>query len=82
MEAKEYHKPVLLKECIEGLSIKPHGTYVDVTFGGGGHSREILEKLSSGRLFGFDQDMDALTNSLKDERFVLVNKNFRFLKVH
>lgn len=77
----EYHNPVLLKESVDGLNINPEGIYVDVTFGGGGHSREILSRLSSkGKLFAFDQDEDALANSIDDERFVLINENFRFIK--
>jgi 16S rRNA (cytosine1402-N4)-methyltransferase len=76
-----YHDPVLLSEAIEGLSIDPSGIYVDVTFGGGGHSKTILEKLGdSGRLIAFDQDEDAVKNQLDDERFELVEANFRFLK--
>lgn len=74
-----YHIPVLLDQCIEGLDIKPDGTYADVTFGGGGHSKAILEKLDNGRLIGFDQDSDALENILKDNRFQFVNQNFRYL---
>ncbi|MCI7662666.1 MAG: 16S rRNA (cytosine(1402)-N(4))-methyltransferase RsmH [Candidatus Onthomorpha sp.] len=74
---EEYHVPVMLQECIEALDIKPCGTYVDVTFGGGGHSRAILEKLSSeGRLFAFDQDPDAVANAIDDERFCLIEENF------
>jgi len=77
----EYHNPVLLKESVDGLDINPDGIYVDVTFGGGGHSREILSRLGSkGRLYAFDQDEDALANSIDDERFVLINENFRFIK--
>ena len=77
----EYHNPVLLKESVDGLNIKPDGIYVDVTFGGGGHSKEILSRLGpNGRLFAFDQDEDALENTLDDERFVLINENFRFIK--
>jgi len=77
----EYHNPVLLKETVDGLNIKPDGIYVDVTFGGGGHSKEILRRLGpNGKLFAFDQDEDALENALKDERFVLINENFRFIK--
>jgi 16S rRNA (cytosine1402-N4)-methyltransferase len=77
----EYHNPVLLKESVDGLDIKPDGIYVDVTFGGGGHSREILSRLgSNGRLYAFDQDEDALANSIDDERFILINENFRFIK--
>ncbi|MGJ1261573.1 16S rRNA (cytosine(1402)-N(4))-methyltransferase RsmH [Sphingobacterium spiritivorum] len=76
-----YHVPVMLKECIDALSIKPDGVYVDVTFGGGGHSREILKHLGpKGRLFAFDQDPDALENTIADERFTLIHQNFRFLK--
>ncbi len=75
-----YHQPVLLEKSIEGLSIKPDGTYVDVTFGGGGHSRLILSHLQSGRLLAFDQDEDALANIPDDERFVLIDQNFKYLK--
>jgi 16S rRNA (cytosine1402-N4)-methyltransferase len=81
MMTMEYHNPVLLKETVDGLDIKPNGIYVDVTFGGGGHSKEILSRLGpGGKLFAFDQDEDALANALNDERFVLINENFRFLK--
>ena len=77
----EYHNPVLLKETVDGLNIKPGGVYVDVTFGGGGHSAEILRRLGpDGKLFAFDQDEDALANALPDERFTLINENFRFIK--
>lgn len=77
----EYHNPVLLKETVEGLNIKPDGVYVDVTFGGGGHSREILKRLGpTGKLIAFDQDKDALQNAIDDTRFLLINQNFRFLK--
>jgi 16S rRNA (cytosine1402-N4)-methyltransferase len=77
----EYHNPVLLKETVDGLNIKPEGIYVDVTFGGGGHSREILSRLGpNGRLFGFDQDEDAWANALPDERFTLIQENFRYIK--
>ena len=76
-----YHNPVLLKETVDGLDIKPDGVYVDVTFGGGGHSREILSRLGeNGRLLAFDQDQDALANSIDDERFTLINENFRYVK--
>jgi len=76
-----YHQPALLHECIEGLSINPSGIYADLTFGGGGHSREILSKLNAeGRLIAFDQDEDSLQNALDDKRFTLVNENFRYLK--
>ena len=77
----EYHNPVLLQASVNGLNIKPDGVYVDVTFGGGGHSKEILKQLgSNGKLFAFDQDEDALANALPDERFVLINENFRYIK--
>jgi len=77
----DYHNPVLLKETVDGLNIKPNGIYVDVTFGGGGHSQEILNRLGpDGKLFAFDQDEDALANAFSDERFVLINENFRFIK--
>lgn len=76
-----YHNPVLLKESVDALVINPDGIYVDCTFGGGGHSREILSRLSSkGRLYSFDQDLDALKNTIDDERFTLINQNFRFLE--
>lgn len=75
-----YHNPVLLKESVDGLNIKEGGVYVDVTFGGGGHSREILSRLGEkGRLIGFDQDEDALANTIEDDRFLLINENFRFV---
>lgn len=77
----EYHNPVLLKETVDGLNIKRDGIYVDVTFGGGGHSREILRRLSpNGKLFAFDQDEDAWANAIDDERFTLVQENFRYIK--
>lgn len=76
-----YHTPALLKESIDGLDIIPSGVYVDVTFGGGGHSREILKRLGEkGRLFAFDQDKDAIKNEIQDPRFTLIYGNFRFLK--
>jgi 16S rRNA (cytosine1402-N4)-methyltransferase len=76
-----YHVPVLLKECIDGLNIKPEGVYVDVTFGGGGHSKEILSKLGkNGILIAFDQDPDAQRNKINDPRFLFVDQNFAFLK--
>ena len=79
--AQTYHVPVLLEESVGGLDIKPDGIYVDVTFGGGGHSREILRRLGSGgRLFGFDQDEDAEQNIVDDSRFTFVRSNFRYLK--
>ncbi len=74
-----YHKPVLLHETIDLMDIKPDGIYVDVTFGGGGHARAILDKLTTGRLYGFDQDKDSLKNDLNDSRFQLINQNFRYL---
>ena len=76
-----YHKPVLLTESVDALVSNPDGVYVDVTFGGGGHSREILSRLSEkGRLFSFDQDSDALNNAIEAPRFTLINQNFRFLE--
>jgi len=81
MTTMEYHNPVLLHPTVDGLNIKPDGIYVDVTFGGGGHSKEILDRLGpNGKLFAFDQDEDALANVLADERFTLINENFRFIK--
>ena len=75
-----YHNPVLLKESVDGLNIKEDGIYVDVTFGGGGHSQEILKRLGNdGKLYAFDQDEDALANSIEDGRFTLINENFRFV---
>lgn len=75
-----YHNPVLLHESIDALSIKEDGVYVDVTYGGGGHSKEILRRLGkNGRLFGFDQDPDAQNNILEDDRFVLIPENFRYI---
>lgn len=78
----EYHQPVMLQECIEGLNIKPNGLYVDLTFGGGGHSKEILKHLESGHLYGFDQDKDAVKNAegLDPNKFTLIEGNFRYLK--
>jgi 16S rRNA (cytosine1402-N4)-methyltransferase len=77
----EYHNPVLLHATVDGLNINPDGIYVDVTFGGGGHSKEILRRLGpNGKLFAFDQDEDALANALPDERFTLISENFRFIK--
>ncbi len=77
----EYHNPVLLKETVAGLNVKPDGVYVDVTFGGGGHSREILSQLGpEGKLLAFDQDKDALANAIVDPRFLLINQNFRLMK--
>src|SRR6056300_868446 len=76
----DYHKPVLLHESIELMALKPGGVYVDLTFGGGGHSREILKQLEGGQLFGFDQDPDAVGNQPEDDRFTLIEANFRHLK--
>ncbi len=76
-----YHNPVLLNEAVEGLNVAPNGIYVDVTFGGGGHSRAILEQLGpEGKLIAFDQDADALNNSIDDDRFLLIHQNFRYAK--
>ena len=75
-----YHNPVMLKECIDGLNINPEGVYVDVTFGGGGHSRAILERLKGGHLYAFDQDADAAKNAFDDERFTFIPQNFRYMK--
>ena len=76
-----YHNAVLLTETVDGLNVKPGGVYVDVTFGGGGHSREILNRLGpNGKLYAFDQDKDALLNKIDDERFTLINENFRYIK--
>ena len=75
-----YHIPALLKESIDGLNIQPDGIYVDVTFGGGGHSTEILKRLKSGKLIAFDQDEDAAINTTADDRFLFLHQNFRFLK--
>ena len=81
MSTPVYHIPALLQESINGLNIKEDGTYVDVTFGGGGHSRAIIEQLGErGRLLGFDQDLDTLRNKLNDSRFTFVHSNFSFLK--
>lgn len=75
-----YHDPVLLKESIEALQVKSDGIYVDVTYGGGGHSKEILKHLKQGSLIAFDQDQDALSNKVDDERLILINQNFRYMK--
>jgi len=81
IQMEAYHNPVLLNESVEGLNIIEDGVYVDVTFGGGGHSKEILSRLGpKGKLFAFDQDQDALLNKIDDERFTLINENFRYLK--
>lgn len=81
MNCDTYHRPVMLDETINGLDIKPDGTYMDLTFGGGGHSKEILSHLGKdGRLFSFDQDMDAAKEAFEDERFTFIRSNFRFIK--
>ncbi len=81
MQSSVYHIPALLDACMAGLAVRPDGTYVDVTFGGGGHSRAILERLGDkGRLYAFDQDEDACVNRIEDSRFTFVRSNFRFLK--
>ncbi len=80
MSTPVYHIPVMLDPCIEGLAILPNGVYVDVTFGGGGHSKAILARLEGGQLFGFDQDSDALANAPEDPRFTFVQANFRDIK--
>lgn len=81
MSTDVYHIPALLDACMQGLDIKPDGTYVDVTFGGGGHSRAIMERLGpDGRLYGVDQDMDAWNNRLDDPRFTFVHSNFAYIK--
>jgi len=76
----EYHVPVLLEESIEGLNIQPGGIYVDVTYGGGGHSAKILEKLQGGKLIAFDQDIDATDNLIQDERLIFIRHNFKYLR--
>lgn len=81
MMTMEYHNPVLLKETVDGLDIQPNGVYVDVTFGGGGHTKEILKRLgANGKVYAFDQDMDALNNAIDDDRFTLIHQNFRHIK--
>ena len=81
MENSDYHLPVLLEESVAGLNIQKEGVYVDITFGGGGHSRKILEQLGEkGKLIAFDQDEDAVANKIEDERVQLINENFRYLK--
>jgi len=77
---REYHVPVLLNESVSGLEIKANGDYVDVTFGGGGHSREIFSKLKTGRLFAFDQDEDAAANVIEDDRFYFIRHNFKYIR--
>lgn len=77
---RDYHVPVLLNESVNGLEIKANGDYVDVTFGGGGHSREIFSRLKAGRLFAFDQDEDAAANVIHDERFYFIRHNFKYIR--
>lgn len=81
MNPECYHIPVMLNECLAGLNIKPNGIYIDLTYGGGGHSKEILKHLSpDGHLYGFDQDLDAMEGAIVDERFTFVRSNFRYIK--
>jgi len=81
MNCETYHIPVLLQESVDGLNIRPDGIYLDLTYGGGGHSKEILSRLGpKGHLYGFDQDLDAMQGAISDERFTFVRSNFRFLK--
>ncbi len=81
MDCPTYHIPVMLHETVDGLDIKPDGLYADMTYGGGGHSKEIVSRLGQqGHLYGFDQDLDAMEGAIKDERFTFVRSNFRFLK--
>lgn len=75
-----YHNPVMLQECLEGLNVNPEGFYADVTFGGGGHSRAILDRLTTGHLYAFDQDEDAAQNAFDDPRFTFIPQNFKYLK--
>ena len=75
-----YHNPVMLEECIKGLNINPEGVYADVTFGGGGHSRAVLDRLTTGHLYAFDQDEDAEANAFDDERFTFIPQNFKYFK--
>ncbi len=77
-----YHDPVLLEECLEGLNINPKGLYVDVTFGGGGHSKAILEQLTTGKLYAFDQDPDTKANLLEHPNLIFIASNFRYIKNH
>lgn len=80
MNSEHYHIPVMLHECMKGLNIKPDGIYIDLTYGGGGHSKEILKNLSSkGHLYGFDQDLDAMEGAISDDRFTFVRSNFRYV---
>src|SRR5512137_175040 len=75
-----FHKSVLLKESIEALAIRPDGIYVDATYGGGGHSKEILKHLKGGKLFAFDQDASALKNTIPDQQITMINSNFRYIR--
>lgn len=81
MNPECYHIPVMLEECMEGLNIKPNGIYLDLTYGGGGHSKEIIKHLApQGHLYGFDQDLDAMSSAITDERFTFIRSNFRYIK--
>ena len=81
VQAEDYHVPVMLQECLEGMQLRPEGCYVDVTFGGGGHSRAILEHLASGgHLYSFDQDPDAASRAVEGEQFTFIASNFRHLE--
>ena len=81
MNPECYHIPVMLNECIEGLNIKPDGIYLDLTYGGGGHSKEIIKRLNlKGHLYGFDQDLDSMAGAIIDDRFTFIRSNFRFIK--
>ena len=81
MNSECYHIPVMLNECIEGLNIKPDGIYLDLTYGGGGHSKEIIKRLNlKGHLYGFDQDLDSMAGAIIDDRFTFIRSNFRFIK--
>ena len=78
--SSSYHLPVLLNACIEGLAIRPDGVYVDVTYGGGGHSKAILEKIPEGKLFAFDRDADAQANKVENENLILIDQDFRYMQ--
>ena len=80
MTTPDYHIPVMLSECLDGLRLKPDGVYVDVTYGGGGHARKILDQLSTGKLIAFDQDDDAVKNVQDHPNLIFVNHNFQFIK--
>lgn len=76
----KYHKPVLLQECVKALNIKKTGIYIDATFGGGGHSKAILEKLTTGRLYAFDRDKSTIQNNIHEKRFKLINADYKYIK--